>query len=289
MGEDRRASLIASMDEIIKGFSGELGVATKNLGTGEQVLVNENRVFATASSAKIWVLVEIFKQAEEKRLALDQRVSLKKEDQIPGSGILQELEPELELTVRDLATLMMVVSDNTATNMCIDLLGIDNIRRTMRDLGLADSRLNGKIDFSLIIDNPCSFGEATCADFARLMELIARRRILTPTSCDAIVNIMARNQYLDYAPRLIPYNPFAGETGDRQDVIVANKPGWVEDVHSDVLLVRHHAVEYVVAIMSDGCKDERWNADNEGSLVLARISRLIYDYFISPNLPDVGG
>lgn len=279
MNEDKRAALIAGVEAVRNGFSGELGVAAKNLGTGEQILIDENRVFPTASSAKIWVLVEVFKQVEEGKITLDRRVSLTPEDKVLGSGVLRDLQPGLNLTIRDLATLMIIVSDNTATNMCIDLLGIDSIRRTMRELGLADSRLNNRIDFSLLLDDAGAFAVGTCADFARAMELIAKHEILTPASCESIIDIMQRDQHLDFAPRWLPYNPYADELGVKQDIVVANKPGAISGVRADVLLVRHHATEYVLAIMSDGCGDDRWNADNEGNLALATISRMIFDYF----------
>lgn len=279
VNEDRRAALFSAMDYAIAGFSGKVGLSAKNLDTGEQILVNEDQVFATASSAKIWMLVELFRQVEEEKVALANRIPLREENRVLGLGILRDLEPGVEFTLRDLATLMITVSDNTATNMLIDLLGIDNIRRTMSDLGLKNSRLNNKIDFDLIVPDARAFGEASPADFATLMELIARHQILSPASCEAIIGIMGRNQHLDFAPRWLPYNPLAKELGFQQDIVVANKPGAVTGVRTDVLLVRQPSVSYVAAIMTAGCRDERWNADNEGSLLIAGISRLVFDYF----------
>jgi beta-lactamase class A len=279
MNEDVRSALHTAIGDVIADFSGEVGIAAKNLHGGEKILVNECMVFPTASSAKIWVLVELFQQVAQGKLALQTRIPLREDHRILGSGVLRDLQPGVEFTLHDLATLMITVSDNTATNILIDLLGIDNIRRTMTDLGLENSRLNNKIDFDLIVPDARSFGEASPSNFVRLLELIAKHQILTPDSCEAIISIMGRNQHLDFAPRWLPYNPLAKELGFRQDIVVANKPGAVTGVRTDVLLVRHPAAQYVAAIMTDGCQDERWNADNEGSLAIARISRLIFDYF----------
>jgi beta-lactamase class A len=279
MSEDARARLMVAIDEVLSAFSGEAGIAAKNLKTGEQILLNENKVYATASSAKTFVITETFRQVEAERITLDQRVPMRKEDRVLGSGVLRELQPGLEPTVLDLATLMIIVSDNTATNMLIDLLGIDNIRRTMSDLGLLNSHLNHRIDLDAVIADPRHFAEASPADFVRLIELISKHEILTPASCEHIVAIMSKQQVLNAAPRFLPYMPYADELHIEPDIIVANKPGDVNGVRTDVLLVRHPAVEYAAAIMTDGCTDEAWNEDYEGLVTIAHLSRLIYDYF----------
>jgi len=111
------------------------------------------------------------------------------------------------------------------------------------------------------------------------MSLIAKRESLSPASCDDIVRIMSRDQHMDFAPRWLPYNPYALELKVKQDTLVANKPGAILGVRTDVMLVRNPNAEYVVALMTNGCQDERWNADNEANLAIARISRLVFDYF----------
>lgn len=280
MSDGGRSKLMGAIDNVLNTFTGEAGIAAKNLKTGEQILLHEDKVYATASSAKIFVITETFKQVEAGKIRLDQRIQMKKEDTILGSGVLRELQPGLEPTVLDLATLMIIVSDNTATNMLIDLLGIDNIRRTMGDLGLSNSHLKNRIDLDAVIADSRHFAEASPADFVKLMEMISKHQILTPASCEHIIAIMSKQQVLNAAPRFLPYMPFADELHIEPDIIVANKPGDVNGVRTDVLLVRHPGVEYAAAIMTDGCTDEAWNEDYEGLVTIAHLSRLIYDYFV---------
>src|SRR5262249_34113961 len=117
-------------------FSGVMAIAAKHLATGEAVLVDPDRTFPTASAFKVPGVVEVSRQAEAGRFRRPDRLRVRSADIAKGSGVLRDLAPELAPTVHDLATLMIIVSDNTATNMLIDLVGgVEPINQTMRDLG----------------------------------------------------------------------------------------------------------------------------------------------------------
>ena len=113
-----------------------IGVAVKHLGTGEEASFNGDELFPMASVFKVPVIVELYKQVEAGRLSLDDKIMLKEADKVPGSGILRELSEGLGVTIKDLSRLMMILSDNTATDLIVERVGEDNVNATMKGLGL---------------------------------------------------------------------------------------------------------------------------------------------------------
>jgi len=134
-------SLKDEIIEITHGLEGTIGIAVKHLQTGEEVLVEGDTLFPTASVFKLPLLVELYRQVEEGHISLDQRLVMTEEAKVPGSGILRELSPGLEMKVRDYITLMMMLSDNTATDMLLDLVGIENVDKNLRRMGFDKTRV----------------------------------------------------------------------------------------------------------------------------------------------------
>ena len=113
----------ARISEVVRDFKGQIGVAARNLGTGEELDVNADTRFPTASTIKTAVMLEAYRQAAESGLSFDTPIALREEDKVGGSGVLRDLQPGLPVTIADLIRLMIVLSDNTATNMLIGRLG----------------------------------------------------------------------------------------------------------------------------------------------------------------------
>lgn len=114
----------------------EIGISVHHIENGEETDINANAIFPTASVFKVPVIVEVYKQAKEGKFDLDERLELKTEYKTLTTGVLLTLQDGLMLTIRDLMMLMTIVSDNTATTMLMNLVGAENITRTMHDLGL---------------------------------------------------------------------------------------------------------------------------------------------------------
>ena len=119
----------------------EFGVAVQHIESGEETLINADAVFPTASVFKIPVLIELYKQVGEEKLGLDDLIRVTGYSKISGSGVLKELHSGLEVTIHDLATLMIIVSDNTATDLLLDLVGMDNVNQTLREIGLTQTKV----------------------------------------------------------------------------------------------------------------------------------------------------
>lgn len=269
-------SIEGRIAELARDFSGTLGVAARRLDSGETIAFNARERFPTASCIKVPILVELYRQAKAGALDLSEEIELRTEDQVPGTGVLKDLRPGLRLTVEDLATLAITVSDNTAANMLIDRVGQSSINARIAVLGMRDTYLGTKFVF----DSP-ERNVGTPADFCHLFTLLARQAILDHAACHRILDILSRQQYVDYIPRYLPFDRFAGEFGLPETVKIANKVGMLAGVTNDVTCVTLPKVQYVLAVFTKDCKDTRSGPDAEGPLLVARVSRLIYDYFCS--------
>ncbi len=139
-----RAQVERALDAIVIQADGEVALAAMNLTTREEVARTAERSMPTASVFKLPLLVEVFRQAATGALNLDDRVTLRTDDVVTGSGILRDFGPGLQPTLRDLAMMMVIVSDNSATNLLLDRVGgPQQVNATMRDLGLPSIVVHG--------------------------------------------------------------------------------------------------------------------------------------------------
>jgi beta-lactamase class A len=261
------ASRVAAIDQ---AFSGTLGIAAVNLTTGERFDYQGGFSFYPASTIKLPLLYEIFKGASLGRWDLSDKLTLTAANMVDGSGVLSDLTAGIELSIRDVATLMIVVSDNTATNMLVDLCGTTALNESMRELEVLGVRMNRKIGIHLEVP----LGEATPAGMARLMELIARHEVINPQACLELVDILKRQKHKELTNR---YLPETDSEDDTPAVQIASKSGWVRGVRNDVALIWAPAATYVLSMFSKDCKDRRFYHDNEGSLTLAKVSQAVYE------------
>jgi beta-lactamase class A len=261
-----RRKLAAEIEKIAVSHDGVMGVAIKDLTTGEEILINDQLTFPTGSSIKIPILIELHKQAAEGKYKLTDQRWVEKKDQIGGSGVIVNFgDHTSQLSLSDLATLMIALSDNTATNMLINQVGMANVNRTLDELGLKQIRLRRKM-----IDQAASArgdeNTATPREAMALMEKLYRGQVVSRRlSDDALKFLKIRKS--SPIPRLLP-----------ADVEIANKPGGIEGVACDWAVVYVPNRPYAIAVMTnyngpDGADEEA--ADE----AIAKVSKLAYDYF----------
>lgn len=265
------------------GFSGRIGVWAHNLETGDELVVGADEVFDTASVIKLAVMYEVFRQVELGRISLDDRLTLDHENMVAGSGVLKDLDAGHVLSLREALTLMIIISDNSATNLCIDRVGgWDQVNASMDALGLNGTRLHKKV----FIPSPRAIGPGlgatTPREMGSLLLRIARHEVLTPALCDQALAIMARQQFKEMLTRNIdewagPGAPGPGASGWPPPYRLANKGGWVRGVRNEVGLFTTCRGRYVISIFTNGSSDPRFNPMNEGVLLVGRVSRLVYD------------
>ncbi|MCC6790070.1 MAG: serine hydrolase [Thermomicrobiales bacterium] len=273
-------TVIAAIEREFGQFAGTGGVAAKNLVTGESIRVNADGTTATASTIKVPVLIEIFRQIEAGTISLDDRMTVGEGAMTKGSGILRDLSLGIDLSVRDVAVLMIVVSDNTATNMLIDLAGKERINQTMVDLGFGGTRLINRLDFPVIGPDARNLAVTTPGELCAIMEALANATILTTASCDQILEIMRMQHFRDLTPRYLPFTPYAEELGAEDNGLrIANKTGGWKGMRADMALIEWPGTRYTIGIVTEGDPDERFWAENNASMVIGRISKLIFDHW----------
>jgi beta-lactamase class A len=276
---DRRRAFEHELDRLIAGFSGHLSLYAKDLSTSEAVERDADAVVPTASCIKVFILMELMRRAEAGDFTLQRSIPVVAQQQVGGSGVLKDLTAGIELPLRDVATLMIVLSDNTATNMLIDLLDRAAINEMIRGLGLAETKLLNRVDFAAIDNDVRRFAVSTAREFAAALEQVAEGRFVSTAACATIVDIMERQQYLDLLPRFLPYNPYARELGMPRELRIANKTGFFPGVRCDTAILLLPRRTVVVAAFTHGGKDLGFSPDNEGAVFLGRIGLAIYDYF----------
>jgi beta-lactamase class A len=267
-------SLLRRLSAEIAAFSGTAGLYAKNLTTGEEVGHDADAVMPTASTIKVCVLAELYRQADAGELDLGERIPLADTDWFGGSGVLKEFMPGLAPTLCDLARMMTVVSDNVATGMLVRRLGKDQINATMRCWGLTSTQLLMNMQLSGDIRD---YAMSTPRELGRLMELVATDAIVSPMACAAMRDHLSRQQYLDQIARYLPFNPYATDLGATQAVEVMNKTGFYPRVRVDAAIVRVPGVAYVIATMTDQSDDPSFALEHEGNVLNGSLARLIFE------------
>ncbi len=261
----------------IDSFKGQLYFAARNLKTGETLSYRPESKVQTASVIKVPILVELLYQAREHRLTLQDVVAFTDSNKVEGSGILQSLGTGLHLTLRDVATLMIIVSDNSATNILIDRLGVAAVNNRMRAIGLRETTLFKKVFKPATEPLPeeqkkWGLGVTTPAEMMALLEKIYRKEIADVASCDEIIGIMKQQRDRDQIPRYLLGKPW-------EKVEVANKTGALDRVRNDVGIVFTPEGDFVLSLFAQESEDQKWTADNEASLALARLSLALLTHF----------
>lgn len=270
-------------ERLVAGFSGRAGVRISGINTDFEYAFHADDLFSTASTVKVFCLGTLLKQCEEKRLSLFDRIVLKPEyfeqgDIVPSEiGVLRQLSFGDVLTLKDIAVLMTVFSDNTATNMVIDAVGgVNAIRRHLEKLGITRSGINRRLSDDPAVYAKSDFGDASPEDFVRYLRLIDSGKALNDEFRRLFEEILSHQQYKDLFPRYLPLKENYEDAG-RGNVAVANKTGWMPDTRGDVGFLTIENRRFLYAVLTNGCTDLSYWSENEGSLLIARIGRIFYD------------
>jgi beta-lactamase class A len=260
--DELHAKLQRRLNELAQGLDGVMGLAAKDLASGETFTVNPDMVFPQASSIKIPVLLELFRQAQAGALKLDERVEVKRALMAGGSGVLLRFsDGGSALSLRDLAVLMIVLSDNTATNILIDRVGMNNVNELLSRHGLKQTRLQRRM-----IDTESQRAGrenlSTPAEMIWLLGLLHQGKLLDGTHTAAAMEILKYPKNTSLR-RGLPAN-----------VELAGKPGGLAGVACESGIVLLAGRPYAISVMTTYNKDT--DAANEA---IAEVSRRVFDHF----------
>jgi beta-lactamase class A len=254
--------LESSIHDVDQHLDGVMGIAIEDLNTGDQYFLHENEVFAQASTIKITVLANLYLQAQQGRLKLTDLYTVQSSDLVPDSDIMGGLTPGVtRVTLRDLATMMVAVSDNSATNVLIDRVGMENVNAMLDSLGLEHIRLRRKM-MDLEAAKQGRENISTPREMMRLLEAIYRGRALNQESTAEFFKLLSTNKD-SWIPRYLP-----------ADVKIANKPGSLEGVRNDSGIVFVEGRPYVICVMTAFLANER-----DGEEAISKISFAAWTMF----------
>jgi len=247
--------LDADIHDVDQHLDGVIGVAIEDLTSGDHLFLHEDEIFAQASSIKIAVLADLYLQAQKGKLKLTDLYTVQPSDLVPDSDIMGGLTPGVtRLTLGDLATMMVAVSDNSATNVLIDRVGMANVNAMLDSLGLAHTRLRRKM-MDLQAAKEGRENISTPREMMTLLSTIHHEKLLNKQSTADFFKMLSTNK-ASFIPRDLP-----------ADLKVANKPGELEAVRNDSGVVFVEGRPYVICVMTAFLRNER-----DGEEAISKIS-----------------
>ena len=254
--------LESTIHDVDHHLDGVMGVAIEDLSTGEQSFLREDEVFAQASSIKIAVLADLYLQAQQGKLKLADLYTVQSSDLVADSDIMGGLTPGVtRVTLRDLATMMVAVSDNSAANVLIDRIGMENVNAMLDSMGLAHTRLRRKM-MDLEAAKQGRENISTPREMMMLLGSISRGKLLNKESTAEFFRVLSTNKD-SWIPHDLP-----------ADVKIANKPGSLEGVRNDSGIVFVEGRPYVICVMTAFLENER-----DGEVAISKVSQAAWKMF----------
>ncbi|MGH9175889.1 MAG: serine hydrolase, partial [Vicinamibacterales bacterium] len=260
---------------LIDAFDGEAAFLARNLVTGEEIGHRPERVMPTASTIKLIVLAELFRQAEAGEAELDARVAIEAGDRRGGSGILKDLSAGVLATVRDHATMMVALSDNTSTALLVRLLRRERILASSLEWGMTET--TATFDRAAGGDAR-DYAASTPRDLVHLLAQIATDALVSPAACQVMRDILVTQQYHEQIGRELPFHQYAREGYVHNGpVVVRSKSGFMADeagaVRVDAGIVEiADGPRWAIALMTEGSPDRRFHPDHPGMVLNGRLS-----------------
>ena len=271
----RAGTLDDRLAPLVKAHKGQVAIAVKPLDGGDMFTLNADERMPTASLIKLAVMVEAYWQAKEGKFKLTDTIALRKEDMVQGSGILTDhFSPGATFCVRDAVRMMIVFSDNTATNLVLDKTGIKAVNDRMASLKLPQTRINAKVfrGGTTSIDPEATkkfgLGSTTAREMVTLLDLIHRGQVVDADACKEMIGHLKKCEDKDKFTRYLP----AGTA-------VAHKTGSVSDARTDAGIIYLKTGPVALCVLTNGNEDKSWTPDNAGNQLCAKVAKEVADYY----------
>lgn len=255
-----------TIQQILTTCPCQQALLVRHLPSGRQFALNPDQLFPAASMIKLPIMYEVMRQASQGLLALEELLEVTEAVRVGGAGILQELRPGIALTVQELVTLMIVISDNTATNLLLNRIGLAAVNSTAEQLGLTNTVLRRRMmDFSAA--RAGQENHTSAADIAKLLEIMYQQTTLPPEYGELMLNILKRQQIRDKLPFYLP-----------EDIAIAHKTGTLDGVEHDAGILFSAGGPYLISVMTAGLP-----TNYQGLQLVAQIGRAIFEYSHTPS------
>ncbi|HZA35756.1 MAG TPA: serine hydrolase [Vicinamibacterales bacterium] len=262
-------------------FKGRVAVYARNLTTGREFALDADARVRTASTIKLPILCALESLVALGRVRWDERIRLRPEDKVTGSGVLGSLEDGTDLTIRNLAILMIIVSDNTATNLITDRITADAVNEYLDSIGLTTTRYNRKVrgDGARLAEpsgwsragrleenRKYGLGVSTPREMVRLLQMLEAGTIVSPAASKDILDILAKQQVRDGMARHAP-----------DDLRIVSKSGALDALRSDVGIVYAKGGPIAMAITVDEMPVTDYSPDNVGNVLIWELATVLVE------------
>jgi beta-lactamase class A len=271
------SDLQAKIAALAAKHHGKLALYAANLKTGDSIAIDPDKPVPTASVIKLTVLLEAMEQVKAGKHTLTDKITLQKDDVVLGSGILQFFDTPLAITLKDALTFMIIESDNTATNLVIDQVGIKNVNDRIAQMGLKDTYLYKKVYKPASGPMPADqkkfgLGKTTAREMAKVMEAIVRCDLHDRKLCDDMLYMLRNQQIRNMVPHYI-------ETSDTSEglSLIGNKTGSLDEVRNDVAVIYSKNGPIIISAFTYDNEDKTWNNDNAAESLVAHIAKSIME------------
>ncbi|MFC5650344.1 serine hydrolase [Paenibacillus solisilvae] len=257
------------LQNIIDGGNATYGVAVYHFETDDYFFHQPDESFYAASIIKVPIMSAVFDQVEKGRISLSEKMVVRAQDMVTGSGILQNLTPNFDMSIYDLIVLMIIESDNTATNMLVDRIGIEAVQQAMREFGMTGCEFHHKLQ---IMPAKGETGDnlITARDITEHMKKIAQGKIVSWNACRHMIGIMKQQKFNDGLPGLLPYPE--GPLGSIPKWEMAHKTGFVPGREHDAGLLYLPGHTFAVSVFGKDIKDRA-----DAKRVMSSIGYALYD------------
>ena len=266
--------LEARLRPLIDAHKGEVAIAVKHLKTGETFRHRADEPMPTASLIKLPVMVEVYQQAHDGKLKLTDPITLRKEDKVPGSGVLTAHFSEgASFPLADAVRLMIAFSDNTATNLVVDKIGLPATAARMEALGFPNTKLHSKVykrETSVFPERSEKFGlgSTTAGEMIGLLEQLHSEKLVSPEASKAMLEHLKKCDDQDKFPRFLP----AG-------TVIAHKTGSVNESRTDAGIIYSVSGPIALCVLTSKNEDKSWTPDNAGNRLCATVAREVFAHF----------
>jgi serine-type D-Ala-D-Ala carboxypeptidase (penicillin-binding protein 5/6) len=278
---EQEIALAKQIQPLIDAHKGRVGVAIKHLPSGASFRYQADVPMPTASLIKFPIMISAFKKIEAGDLRADQMITLQEEDKVPGSGILtSHFSKGTQISLRDAIQLMIAFSDNTATNLVIDQIGLGTVAKDMAELGCPETQVHAKVyrgDTSIAPERSAKYGlgSTTADDMVKLYELLSQKKLMSESASESMLTHLRSCEDRTKIGKFIP-----------SGVKVAHKTGEVTASRTDAGIIEAPDGPILIAVLTTDNEDQRWADDNSAHLLCAEIGRIAYTTFQKSDLAD---
>lgn len=269
----RADELADKIKPLVDGHKGKVAVAIKDLKTGQSFRLNADQPMPTASLIKFPLMIAAYQAFDEGKLKPEQMIELEEEDKVPGSGILTtQFSAGAQLSLRDVIHLMIVHSDNTATNMVVDEVGLKAAAELMDKLGVPETKLHSKVfrrDTSIFPERSKKYGlgSTTADDMVKLLEQLSQKKLVSEAASEKMLEHLYACDDKQKFPRFLP------------NVKIAHKTGSVEVIRTDAGLIDGPNGPIAVCVLTNENEDKSWDGRNDAEILCGRIAQIAYQHF----------